>query len=74
MIEVVTDIKKQVFKEKEDYHKLKYKKEFIKEVYNLNGDIFDESDIELLRRIDATLNNYFNHKEDGYIKISLIYV
>ena len=65
LIEVVTDIKKQVFKEKEDYHKLKYKKEFIKEVYNLNGDIFDESDIELLRRIDATLNNYFNHKEDG---------
>lgn len=61
--EIILYIKKQVFKEKEDYHKLVYNESFMKEVYNLNNDLLDENDISYIRFLNYNLKNFLNEKK-----------
>lgn len=58
--EIILYTKKVVFKEKEDYNTLDYNKDFMKHVYNISRDVFNEQDIELIRKIDRSIRNYFN--------------
>ena len=74
--EIVSYTKKIVFKEKENYHILKYNEEFMKHVYNIGQDILDENDIELIRKINYNLKNYINRDKNAVaekIVIKLLY-
>lgn len=59
--DIILYIKKKVFKDKEDYFQLDLNDDFMKNVYNLNKDVLTESDIEYIRKIDRSLNNYLKN-------------
>ena len=62
--EIILQTKKIVFKDKEDYHTLKYNEDFMKHAYNISKDILDEKDIELIRKVDQSVRNYFNRNQN----------
>lgn len=74
--EAILYVKKKVFKEREDYRELAYNKDFIKYVYSLNDDLFDQDDIELLREVDKSLRHFLssNNKFDShFLSIKWVY-
>ena len=63
--ETILNIKKEVFHDKEDYHILDYNVDFMKNCYNIYTDIFDEYDLEYLRKLNQTLKYYLNRDKNS---------
>ncbi len=61
--DIIVYVKKIVFKEREDYRKIQYNNDFLKAVYNLNNDLFNQEDIELLRDIDRSIKDFLNEED-----------
>lgn len=63
LIEIIEHIKRKVFMEKENYKVLDYRKDFIENIYSLYNDVFDDDDIEYLRKLNNDLKSYIKNEE-----------